>query len=560
MDLNLIIRYLRIVSGSLLFFYVVTHLSNHSLGIISIDAMEYGRSFFLTFWRNYFVSIILYSALAIHLLLGIYALARRKNIKLTAKEWTRNISAVLIPFFLAGHLSITLYGSRWEGLIDNYSFMVVSTWVFDFAGVIFLILMLILVWVHGVIGIHGLLEFRSFYIKYKRLIFSIYFIIPSLAIIGYVSAGLEALDKSDRDPSFVLETLASSNFKEATGKLILELSDKLQFLLYPSIIVAIISFYLLRYLWMRSQKTIRVDYMDGMRSFVSKGTSILETSQQAGITHEHVCGGRGRCTTCRVRVLSDLDQLPKPNQIESKVIKRLGFDKNVRLACQLRPQSDIKIMPLLNLNKETKSKIQFATQRSLSGVELETVILFTDIRGFTKMSDTKLPYDVVYILNKYFKFVVESIEDNGGRVDKFIGDGVMAIFDTSNNINENCKNALVASRNISESLKLLNEELKSELDENLKIGIGVHAGTVILGKMGFGQSSSETAIGDSVNIASRLEQLTKKYSCEIMISKKLADLAEINQKNFSKLKTKIRGKEDEMDALFMKHASEIQFG
>ena len=102
--------------------------------------------------------------------------------------------------------------------------------------------------------------------------------------------------------------------------------------------------------------------------------------------------------------------------------------------------------------------------------------------------------------------------------------------------------------------------MKSELDENLKIGIGVHAGTVILGKMGFGQSSSETAIGDSVNIASRLEQLTKKYSCEIMISKKLADLAEINQKNFSKLKTKIRGKDDEMDAVFMKNASEIQFG
>ena len=102
------------------------------------------------------------------------------------------------------------------------------------------------------------------------------------------------------------------------------------------------------------------------------------------------------------------------------------------------------------------------------------------------MSETKLPYDVVYILNKYFKFVVESIEDNGGRVDKFIGDGVMAIFDISNNMNENCKNALVASRNISKSLKLLNEELKSELDGDLKIGIGVHAGTVILGKMGFG--------------------------------------------------------------------------
>ena len=177
---------------------------------------------------------------------------------------------------------------------------------------------------------------------------------------------MKALDKSDRDPSFVLETLAKSNYKEATGKLILEISDKLQFLLYPSIVGAILCFYLFRYFWLRSQKTIRVDYLDGMRSFVSKGTSVLETSQQAGITHEHVCGGRGRCTTCRVRVLSDLNKLPQPNQIESKVIKRLGFDKNVRLACQLRPESDIKIMPLLSLNKETKSQIQLGTQRSLS--------------------------------------------------------------------------------------------------------------------------------------------------------------------------------------------------
>ena len=206
-DLNLTIRYLRIFSGIILFAYVVTHLANHSMGIISLSAMESGRIVFLSFWRNTAIAYTLYGALIVHVLVGIYAICKRKSTKLTFKEWVRNISAVLIPFFLASHLAMTLYGSRVLNLSDNYHFMVVVTWIFDPVGVAGLTVMLILVWVHAVIGIHGLLQFRQVYIYNMRLVFAFYWLFPTLALLGYYSAGMEAKGKASLNADFILETL-----------------------------------------------------------------------------------------------------------------------------------------------------------------------------------------------------------------------------------------------------------------------------------------------------------------------------------------------------------------
>ena len=96
----------------------------------------------------------------------------------------------------------------------------------------------------------------------------------------------------------------------------------------------------------------------------------------------------------------------------------------------------------------------------LSGKEKETVVVFIDLRDFTKLSESKLPYDVVYILNKYYSVCGEIIERNKGRLDKFIGDGIMAIFDGSVNSNENCKNSMKAATEISKSIKVLNNQMK----------------------------------------------------------------------------------------------------
>jgi len=555
-DAALIVRRSRTISGCILFFYVFTHLLNHSLGLISLDTMEQGRAIFLRFWRHDVLFYVLYGALSIHFLLGVYALARRRSFRMSRKEWIRNSCAVLIPFFLASHLSITLWGSRFLGLNDSYAFMIISTYIFDPFGYIILGLMLMLVWTHGSIGIIGLIEFREFYSKRRGLFQGLILGLPLIAYGGYIRASIELSEASQSNPITILELISNSNFTAKKKKKIVSLSDLLQFLVYPILLSLFVAFYFIRNLLEKRFNSIQVQYTDGTNINVSRGSSLLEASHKAGRYHESVCGGRGRCTTCRVRVTSSLGELPKPNKIEQSVINRLNFDQSLRLACQLRPETDIEINPLIKLVNHDKQNLRFSNQENLSGIEKETVIMFCDLRGFTRLSDGKMPFDVVFILNKYFKLVTDAVEENKGRIDKFIGDGVMAIFDKDTTISKNCKNALKGAAMITTYLNELNDELSTDDIEPLRLGIGIHSGNAIIGKMGYGEASTDTAIGDTVNVASRLEQLTKDYSCQLMFSSIVAENAELDKTKLNSVKTKIRGKKDYLEAFYCGSADE----
>ena len=555
-DAALIVRRSRTISGCILFFYVFTHLLNHSLGLISLDTMEQGRAIFLRFWRHDVLFYVLYGALSIHFLLGVYALARRRSFRMSRKEWIRNSCAVLIPFFLASHLSVTLWGSRFLGLNDSYAFMIISTYIFDPFGYIILGLMLMLVWTHGSIGIIGLIEFREFYSKLRGLFQGLILGLPLIAYGGYIRASIELSEASQSNPITILELISNSNFTAEIGEKIVSLSDLLQFLVYPILLSLFVAFYFIRNLLEKRFNSIQVQYTDGTTINVSRGSSLLEASHKAGRYHESVCGGRGRCTTCRVRVTSSLGELPKPNKIEQSVINRLNFDQSLRLACQLRPETDIEINPLIKLVNHDKQNLRFSNQENLSGIEKETVIMFCDLRGFTRLSDGKMPFDVVFILNKYFKLVTDAVEENKGRIDKFIGDGVMAIFDKDTTISKNCKNALKGAAMITTYLNELNDELSTDDIEPLRLGIGIHSGNAIIGKMGYGEASTDTAIGDTVNVASRLEQLTKDYSCQLMFSSIVAENAELDKTKLNSVKTKIRGKKDYLEAFYCGSADE----
>ena len=555
-DAALIVRRARTISGCILFFYVFTHLLNHSLGLISLDTMEQGRAIFLRFWRHDVLFYVLYGALSIHFLLGVYALARRRSFRMSRKEWIRNSCAILIPFFLASHLSVTLWGSRFLGLNDSYAFMIISTYIFDPFGYIILGLMLMLVWTHGSIGIIGLIEFREFYSKRRGLFQGLILGLPLIAYGGYIRASIELSEASQSNPITILELISNSNFTAEIGEKIVSLSDLLQFLVYPILLSLFVAFYFIRNLLEKRFNSIQVQYTDGTNINVSRGSSLLEASHKAGRYHESVCGGRGRCTTCRVRVTSSLGELPKPNKIEQSVINRLNFDQSLRLACQLRPETDIEINPLIKLVNHDKQNLRFSNQENLSGIEKETVIMFCDLRGFTRLSDGKMPFDVVFILNKYFKLVTDAVEENKGRIDKFIGDGVMAIFDKDTTISKNCKNALKGAAMITTYLNELNDELSTDDIEPLRLGIGIHSGNAIIGKMGYGEASTDTAIGDTVNVASRLEQLTKDYSCQLMFSSTVAENAELDKTKLNSVKTKIRGKKDYLEAFYCGSADE----
>jgi adenylate cyclase len=170
----------------------------------------------------------------------------------------------------------------------------------------------------------------------------------------------------------------------------------------------------------------------------------------------------------------------------------------------------------------------YAQPSYLAGQERTIAVLFADLRTFTGIAEQKLPYDLVFLLNSYFETVGESIASAGGMVDKFIGDGVMALFGIEAGPAEGCRQALAAAQRMVDQVQMLSQALAEELAEPLRIGVGIHCGPAVVGRMGYGATVHLTAIGDTVNVASRLQDLTKEFSCHLVISEEVAQQAGLN--------------------------------
>ncbi|HMZ58266.1 MAG TPA: adenylate/guanylate cyclase domain-containing protein, partial [Leptospiraceae bacterium] len=165
-----------------------------------------------------------------------------------------------------------------------------------------------------------------------------------------------------------------------------------------------------------------------------------------------------------------------------------------------------------------------------------TAILFLDIRNFTGFSEDKSPEDVVQFLNTLFSFMVNKITENEGIINKYLGDGFMAVFGAPVDIGNPSEKALKAAKEICRQLK---KEISLGKVPPVKIGIGIHSGNVVTGSIGSEERKEYTVIGDAVNLASRIEQLNKQYGSEILFSedvwmdlkhKEGSDLGEITVK------------------------------
>jgi adenylate cyclase len=289
----------------------------------------------------------------------------------------------------------------------------------------------------------------------------------------------------------------------------------------------------------RRRGVVRVIYPDGRSVRIPKGLSVLDASRRAGIPHASLCGGRARCSTCRVRVLLGLERLPPQAPVEARVLARLGADRAIRLACQLKPVADVSVWPLLP--PQATMTDQSVLNLTDSGIERFVAILFVDIRRSTELVENRLPYDVVFILNRFFEAVGSAITAAGGTPNQFIGDGVMAIFGAETGAEAACAQALEAARLIDWHVGELNHALANELPEPLEVGIGIHGGEVIIGTLGYREHATTTAIGEVVHIASRLQDLTKEYDCQLVVSDVVGTTAGVSLDVFPMREVQVRG-------------------
>ncbi|MGH9820053.1 MAG: adenylate/guanylate cyclase domain-containing protein, partial [Pyrinomonadaceae bacterium] len=160
----------------------------------------------------------------------------------------------------------------------------------------------------------------------------------------------------------------------------------------------------------------------------------------------------------------------------------------------------------------------------LGGVNQTITVLFADIRGFTAISEKENPEKIVGLLNRYFSAMSEIIFDHGGTLDKYIGDGLMAIFGAPTTTPDDALNAVKTAIAMQKRMLRLNEELKTEGIEQISVGIGLHTGEATIGYVGTDKRSEYTAIGDTVNLASRLESNAR--GSQILISEATAAATE----------------------------------
>src|SRR5260221_280255 len=234
-----------------------------------------------------------------------------------------------------------------------------------------------------------------------------------------------------------------------------------------------------RWLVERRRGLINVVYPGGRVARVPVGYAVLDASRRAGIPHAAICGGRGRCTTCRIRVLRGVDTLPPPSASEQALLDRLHAGPSVRLGCQLRPRTDTAVLPLLPPDI-VASETRRHDYSEASDIERFVAIMFVDIRRSTALVEKRLPYDVVFLLNHFFDAVAGAVVDTGGTPNQFVGDCMNAIFGIRAGPHEACSQALVAAQLIYSRLADMNRTLADELPEPIAIGVGLHARNVIL--------------------------------------------------------------------------------
>ena len=536
------LRQVRIGCGLVMFSYLLSHFGNHAFGNISLEWMEFGLVYHTLWWRNPVVNAVLYSAASVHFALGLWALYQRRHFRYTVAEVTQLVLGLSIPLLLAFHfVPVRLAATLFDRAPPNYATPLLGYLVTRPYMIWLQFGVLLVAWTHACIGLYFWLRLKPFFRWGAPFLMALAVLMPAVAILGLHHVGRDVVQRAATQPQW-----RAANIRPSPPA-VRNTYDDIVFFYFPIGYLATIGLVFMarggRAVVERRRGSITLSYPD-RQVRIPRGLSVLEASLRHKIPHASVCGGRARCSTCRIRIISDRTMLQPASGREAFVLARVGAaaDPAIRLACQLRPTADIAFIPIL----PPFVAADFVRSRGhiKIGEERHITCMFVDMRGSTRFGESRLPFDVLFLVNRFIGAVSEAVTTAGGRPNQFIGDGMLALFGTACDPKTATRQALQAAARVAANIELLNHQFSTDLKEPIRFGIGIHCGEVIIGDIGYRDRTVFTALGDTVNVAARLQDMTKSYGCPAIVSEDVFIAAKLNPNALTRVDAPIRGRDE----------------
>ena len=525
-DLGPLRNKVRPVSALVLLAFVVCHLTAHSFLLVSFERAGAALEILMYPWRSVIGTAVLVSALLAHYSNALWSIYVRRNLRLSRWEWWQLGLGLCIPLLLMFHVIGTRVAEGLLGVTSHYSSVLLVQWQLSpWLGVL-QVAAVLTVWTHASIGVHFWLRTKTWYAGWRPLFVGVGLLLPTLALSGYVTAGNQVL-RAAENPNYAKLSLQASNLTDQKRTEIGRIA-RVGSAIYLALTLLPFAGRGARAWVYRHRRRPLLTHSNGQTVPMLPGATVLETLRENGIPHASVCGGRARCTTCRILVTKGLRNLPEPSGSEAKALARIGATPGMRLACQICPTADISVMPLLAADARAADGM---VRAGLEGSERLITVMFVDLRGATILGEAKLPYDLLYILNQFFDEMIKALTATNGHYSQFTGDGLMALYGlNAKNPAIGAADALRGAREMLARVAQLNSRMRGDLPQPIRIGIGIHFSEAIVGAMGPPGSQIITAIGDTVNACKRLESLTKEYDCAVVVSRPAADVAGLDVK------------------------------
>ncbi|HMN70881.1 MAG TPA: 2Fe-2S iron-sulfur cluster-binding protein [Rhodoblastus sp.] len=454
-------RGLRFASGIVLFVYLTIHLANHALGLVSLAVAEVGLDYAMLVWQSRIGTFLLYGAALVHVGLAFEAVYQRRTLRrMPFRDLLRIALGLNLPVLLIAHAASTRLAMEFYGYQLFYADVVRDLWQSSSQTRQFAILAP--GWIHGCLGLQAALGRKRWWRAALPVLFGIFLVLPILSALGFIQMERELTRFGQVAPEG-----HGPSVHTMTG--IALWRDRVVDI-YLWLVAGLFAARIVRWGWERLRgATIEIAY-PGARVRAPRGWTVLEASRANHIAHASACGGRARCSTCRVRVLDGLENCPPPGRNEAATLERIAAAPDMRLACQLRPTGPVSVAPLDSL----------AAASAQTAHEEVCALLFLDIADRAGLSAAMLPQDLQWALSEVYRVFDRAVRAGGGHVLMIGADHASACFPAGSAPSRAARKALAAFRDVETGLARLAETLEDHWKVGIETRMIVHFGPILI--------------------------------------------------------------------------------